>query len=230
MPVSAADHSWVGVLRAAPACIKWPTLAAALRAQQVPVCDGWCPGWIEDVRGYDQIYPAADGRSLWVNYGCWFYMSHNASAYSGAVVNVGRSLRVRTRCEVNRAFGLPVRENKQCADNPGDKLWCHFARLRGLDSIQILYSTYAGARGKKPGFSELVVCSDECGQQTFNDSACVPVARAVARDGDSQPRPCHCPAGRTVLSCNARTPLLDGSVLLARKCNWAFRFLDAVPD
>lgn len=62
--IVAADHTWVGVVRAAPSCLKWPTLAAALRAQGAPVCDGYCPGWIDDTKGYESFYPKAMGRSL----------------------------------------------------------------------------------------------------------------------------------------------------------------------
>lgn len=39
-------------------------------------------------------------------------MTYNASAYSGAYINVGRSLRVDTRCDVHRAFGIPVRQRE----------------------------------------------------------------------------------------------------------------------
>ena len=223
------DNSWVGVLRSAPACIKWAPLAAALAKQHVKLSDGWSTGWIMDKRGYDSIMPAANGHSLWVPYGCWFYMTPNASYYSNAWVHVGRSLRVEKRCDVHQVFGIPQRTS-HCRENPGDKLWCHFARQRGFDSIQVRLSTYAGAHGKKHGFSELVLCTGACATRTFNESACVPAARALVGSGEA--RKCKCPADSTVLACGKHAPRSpsSGERLRARKCATAFKFLDDVPD
>ena len=88
-PRPVADFMWLSVLRTAPS--------------RNGLCDGRCPGYdAKEARkpAYDAIIP---NSSRWarVNYGCWFYTALNASAHSGAFVNVGRSLRLETRCDVH---------------------------------------------------------------------------------------------------------------------------------
>jgi hypothetical protein len=161
----AADHTWVGVVRKAPGCDK------------NQVGDGWSRGWLTDNRNYDElnisaraiaagfIKESASGNRLHIGWGCWFYAMRNASGWSGAYVNVGRSLRVTTRCTANRIlYGIKGSSNALCTSNPGDKLWCTFARARGYDSIQIVRGSlyYGSSRGRRRPWSELVVCSGEC--------------------------------------------------------------------
>jgi hypothetical protein len=191
----AADHTWVGVLRKAPGCDK------------DQVGDGWSRGWLTDNRNYDKlnisaraiaaglIKESASGNRLHIGWGCWFYAMWNALGWRGAYVNVGRSLRVTTRCTVNRIlYGMKGSSDAMCTRNPGDKLWCTFARARGYDSIQIVRgSLYYGSSGRRRPWSELVVCSGECMSRNFADDACVPVARAMSPSSGMEP--CACPAG-----------------------------------
>lgn len=128
----------------------------------------------------------------------------NASGWSGAYVNVGRSLRVNGRCDVHQAlYGSRRSSNALCTTAPGDKYWCTRARALGYDSIQILRGVayYPGSMKRKP-WSELVLCSGECSTRTFSESACVPSARAISADGQVQP--CNCPEGATLISCDGQ--------------------------
>ena len=142
-------------------------------------------------------------------------MAINASAHSGAYVNVGRSLRLRTRCEAHEVlYKSRKSSNALCTDRPGDKLWCTQARAQGYDSIQIQRGTayYPNSR-KRRSWGELIYCGDECAHQTFSESACVPVA--VAKNNT----PCACPQGASQLSCTGErlqgwpsaTPRTSGS-------------------
>ena len=181
------DFMWVSVLRMAPG------------GQGVGHCDGHCHGLTAREASsstYDAIIPNSSRWSK-VNYGCWFYMAINASAHSGAYVNVGRSLRLRTRCEAHEVlYKSRKSSNALCTDRPGDKLWCTQARAQGYDSIQIQRGTayYPNSRKRRP-WGELIYCGDECAHQTFSESACVPVA--VAKNNT----PCACPQGASQLSC-----------------------------
>ena len=181
------DFTWVSVLRMAPGL------------QGVGNCDGHCHGFSKKEAAstiYDAIIP---NSSRWseVNYGCWFYMAENASAYSGAYVNVGRSLRLGGRCDAHAVLYKSRRSsNALCTDTPGDKLWCTLSRAHGYDSIQIQRGTayYPKSRKRKP-WGELIYCGDECARHTFSESACVPFA--VAKNNT----PCACPQGANQLSC-----------------------------
>ena len=67
---------------------------------------------------------------------CWFFLSVS----SGIFVNVGRSLRLAARAGAAGAharFGIPCTSSTHCDKAPGDKLYCHFARAEGFDSVQI---------------------------------------------------------------------------------------------
>ena len=201
-----ADHAWVGVLRMAPGCDN--------------TCDGWCD--VYDGR-YDELNITAraivagvldasvDASRGHVNYGCWFYTMWNASAYSGAFVNVGRSLRVTHRCEVSALlYGTAASANKLCTSGPGDKLWCTFARAHGYDSIQVARGTRYYGRASSPGWhgrtrpwSELVLCSDDCGSRRFSADANVPAARSISST-DGAVRPCESVVGAKELVCDPR--------------------------
>lgn len=180
-----ADFMWVGVLRMAPGTIGH--------------CDGHCPGSVMNEahsRAYDAIIP---NSSKWpkVNYGCWFYTALDASDHSGAFVNVGRSLRLETRCDVHDVlYKSRKASNALCTGSPGDRLWCTLARAQGYDSIQIQKGvSYYDHSAKRRPWGEMIHCGDECARETFSDSACVPVA--VAKNNT----PCRCPPGASQLSC-----------------------------
>ena len=147
------DFMWVSVLRMAPG------------GQGVGHCDGHCHGFTAREASsstYDAIIPNSSRWSK-VNYGCWFYMAISASAHSGAYVNVGRSLRLRTRCEAHEVlYKSRKSSNALCTDRPGDKLWCTQARAQGYDSIQIQRGTaYPKTKRRRP-WGELIYCGDEC--------------------------------------------------------------------
>ena len=196
------DHAWVGVLRMAPAL--QPRVRAADRR---PHCDGRCRGF-GDKQAYERF------ESIWsqlrnanvqntdiVNYGCWFYTAPNASGWSAAYVNVGHSLRLRVRCDANEMlYGSRASANALCSHSPGDKYWCELARMRGYDSIQIQRGTATTPTGRRKPWSELILCTDECARETFSESACVPMARAMSTTGALLP--CNCPSGAQTLSCD----------------------------
>lgn len=176
-------------------------------------CDGFCPGFGDPEGGYDNLgrrIPAvnaslASGKHAPVNYGCWFYTAGNASRWSGAYVNVGRSLRVRSRCDVHALmYGSRSSANPLCTHNPGDKFWCVLARSHGFDSIQILRGTAKASFGKRKPWSELVLCTDECATMLHRNNACVSAARSLSANGTVLP--CDCPSEAQVLSCDASSP------------------------
>ena len=94
----APDHTYIGVLRTAPGCTMWRNRFA---------CDGFCK------------QPGGPGGGDVVErvYGCWFYTAFLAANSSDAVVDVGRSLRVVHRCDVNRLLGLPVQRTDGFCSN-----------------------------------------------------------------------------------------------------------------
>lgn len=190
-PRPVADFMWLSVLRTAPS--------------RNGLCDGRCPGYdAKEARkpAYDAIIP---NSSRWarVNYGCWFYTALNASAHSGAFVNVGRSLRLETRCDVHDVlYKSRQSSNSLCTTNLGDKLWCTLARAQGYDSIQIQRGiSYHNNSMKRRPWGELIHCGEECARQTFSESACVPVAVA-ANNAE-----CRCPSGAGQLSCGGEEQL-----------------------
>ena len=82
------DFAWAGVVRMNPG-------NQEIHPGETRHCDGWCHGFGRDAtdrRSYEHILPNISRGKL--NYGCWFYTAPNASGWSGAYVNVGRSLRV----------------------------------------------------------------------------------------------------------------------------------------
>ena len=125
-------------------------------------------------------------------------MANNASAYSRAYVNVGRSLRLSTRCDVSQVLygSRASRSGALCIDGPGDKLWCTVARSRGYDSIQIARGTsYVPHTRRRKPWGELVACGEDCATRTYSRSACVPFA--VTDGGGS----CACAHDAQQLSC-----------------------------
>ena len=208
------DYSWVSVVRRAPGC------------QAVSTCEGGpCvgAGGVHSTMGYDEfnitaravskglIPPGTQGNKAKVGYGCWFYTAANATFWTGAAhVNVGRSLRGLTRCQINAFLYGTAKSGERaighCFANPGDKFWCTFARALGYDSIQVAHggATYqAGKRkGRKRPLGELVDCTRPCMEELFTSDACVPVARAVASDGTVGP--CSCAKGQRGLTCDGR--------------------------
>ena len=207
----APDHSWVGVIRMAPSC------------QGTGSKDGLSIGPgpnIKSAPGYDKynvtaraiklglLPPGTKGDSAKVGYGCWFYMAGNATSWTSAKVNVGRSLRVAGHCAVNVAlYGKTHMGDGLCTGNPGDKMWCLFARPLGYDSIQVLHGTsyYHGGprKGKRRPLAELIDCTTPCMEQSYSNDACVPVARGVSPDG-STVAPCTCAKGQKGLTCDGR--------------------------
>ena len=194
-----ADHAYVGVIRMSP----------GLQVGTSSHCDGLCEGH-GDTRGYSHLrILLKNGSTMFgtsgtpVNYGCWFFTASNASGFSGAYVNVGKSLRVNTRCDAHEIlYGSRSSGNALCTYSPGDRYWCTMARDKGFDSIQIRrgISYYPGSRKRKP-WSELVVCTDECARWTYRHTACVPIARAID-ERTSEVKSCDCPANASLLSCD----------------------------
>lgn len=108
---------------------------------------------------------------------------------------------MNARCDVHEIlYGARASANALCTNNPGDKYWCEFARARGYDSIQIKRGTATTPTMKRKPWSELIMCAGECERETFSESACVPIARAITAAGEV--RPCDCPAGAETLSCD----------------------------
>ena len=211
------DHAWVGVLRMAPA-LQLPLFGP--RPNHSLGCDGLCPGF-GDWRGYEQLTRERnESATASVNYGCWFFLAGNASGWSNAYVNVGRSLRMDSRCDTHGfLYGSRKSANALCTHSPGDKYWCEIARARGYDSIQIRRGSAInmGMSRRKP-WSELIVCTEQCATQRFSESACVPVARAITAAGHV--RPCDCPAGAQLLSCDGKErplPRIDNKSADARR-------------
>ena len=113
-----ADYAYVGVIRMSP----------GLQADKGSHCDGLCQGH-GDTKGYSHLRlpPEAGGdqsaaspaRSIThrnpVNYGCWFFTSNNASGFSGAYVNVGRSLRVHALRRPRSPLRQPFEPRMRCA-------------------------------------------------------------------------------------------------------------------
>lgn len=110
----------------------------------------------------------------------------------GAAVNVGKSLRVKTRGEVAKTLGLPCGHYPWCSGDksPQDKMWCTKAQELGYDSIQIQNSGHAQ--------SELLVCKG-CGEAALN-GACPPLE---LRRGswDTTKSPCECSDAGDNLNC-----------------------------
>ena len=137
-------------------------------------------------------------------------MTAGATVWTGARVNVGRSLRISTHCEVNSALGGPRKHTGKgaacSAAAGGDRLWCAHARLLGYESIQISHGNAkylsGDRRGRKRPIGELVHCSTPCMEMTFSEDACVPVARYVSSDGTVHP--CACAKGHKGLTCDGR--------------------------
>ena len=215
----APDHAWIGVLRTAPACSRHHNHFA---------CDGFCrqPG-APGMEGDEEKMAIRDRL-----YGCWFYTVWNASYASAAYVNVGKSLRVYSRCTVSRVLGMDVK-NRSAHDalcQHEDRLWCERARARGFDSIQILRGTYYAANNARRSFGELVLCTGACASRVFAPTACVPAARHITENGEV--RACDCPEGAISLSCDGvpRVPHAAGNESFEKGCASAFRWLDERPD
>jgi len=131
------------------------------------------------------------------NYGCWFYPARG----SGIFVNVGNSLRTRSKLEAAAQLGTP----------PHDEFLPNATRARGFDSLQILHGgpQYGGSNFRyhestMPTF-ELVLTFPGCvtlgswKKWTNLTGPCVPVA---TRSGWNASRPCHCdPAASPLLNC-----------------------------
>lgn len=127
--------------------------------------------------------------------GCWFF----AAAGSGVFINIGRSLRYRTRQAAAKALGPP--------DPVGakrDGTWCTTARARGYDSVQVqtdlpgstfMYVKHASRQTR--ALVELVVCHDDCATKPACD-ACPPME---LRTGVSASRPCACEHGMGFIQC-----------------------------
>ena len=159
------DHSWVGVMRMAPVC-QGNGSADGLSIGPGPNLK-WTPGYDEfniTARAIKLgLLPAGTrGNTAKVGYGCWFYMSGEATKWTSTKVNVGRSLRAAGHCSLNAAlYGTTLRAHLHdglCTDHPGDKMWCLFARRLGYGGMMFpcesAYSGYevqgtAGSPGKE---------------------------------------------------------------------------------
>ena len=184
------DHGWTGVIR------------NASQMQSPTNCDGMCTGFGDEPQKYRKAYAALLKQSveepLPSTYGVWFYIHSRAVNESNAVVNVGRSFRSPSRCDVSRHFyNTSLSANALCTHNPGDALWCHFARLHGYDSIQVQRGTaYYPHSRRRMHWSELVLCTADAVNTRFSASACVPFARAATTG-----TPCACHENASWLKC-----------------------------
>ena len=237
----AADHSLVQVARIEPGCFVVPPMlgcrgmapfncAAENASERLTHSEGLSTGWFRDhgQTAYSFHKAAASSHAI-VPYGCWFFRSST----SGVFANVLRSLRVRTRCEVNVALGIPMPwsadnashrrqmtspnatdaagRNEFCdAEPPIDKLWCTFAMKRGFDSIQI-----AGPRPGQKG--EVVLCYGGCVRQR-EDSACpaVPLYSSAHSDSEKNASAMWSSYGRAdTCACTDRSSVLNCGGLVA---------------
>ena len=184
----AADDSWTEVLRVSAGCIM--NGDQPLRySDGEQFTEGKNRGWPGDAgkAAYSFHPPAASHRGRWP-YGCWFYLVRGA----GIFVNVGRSLRALTRRDVHRQLGIPCeeREDPYCTRPPGDKLYCHLARQRGFDSIQIAQAHF----NARP---EMIVCQGKCATTAVR-TACPPVP---LRSHGGGRRPCKCDKRSALMNC-----------------------------
>lgn len=108
---------------------------------------------------YAKIEPRAVDAKQKFPLGCWFYLAPSAS---GIWVNVGKSLRVRTRKDAHEALGIPCHDQSVCNDRfaPAEKLYCTRAMAMGYDSIQIIEARNDG--GISPPQPNLIMCSGAC--------------------------------------------------------------------
>tara|TARA_B110001452_G_scaffold265972_1_gene271740 strand:- start:1052 stop:1792 length:741 start_codon:yes stop_codon:yes gene_type:complete len=191
----AADNTWTSVLRVSSSCIMDGNHQLQYSDGE-PFTEGKNRGWPGDAgKAAYSFYPtAASHRSRWP-YGCWFYLVRSA----GVFVNVGHSLRAATRRDVHRQLGIPCAEQEDpyCTRPPGDKLYCHLARERGYDSIQIASSHF----NRRP---EMIVCTGKCGATAVR-TACPPVPLRSPRElvSGSLParRACKCDKRSALMNC-----------------------------
>lgn len=106
-------------------------------------------------------------------------------------------------------YGSRASANALCTHGPGDKYWCERARALGYDSIQVRRGSAIAFGKKRKPWSELIVCTEQCGNRMYRDSACVPVARTIGKSGVVSA--CDCPHGAPLLSCDGvrRKPSAD---------------------
>jgi hypothetical protein len=93
---------------------------------------------------------------------------------------------------VHRQLGIPCeeREDPYCTRPPGDKLYCHLARQRGFDSIQIAQAHF----NFRP---EMIVCQGKCATAAVR-TACPPIPLRSHTNGR---RPCKCDKRSALMNC-----------------------------
>ena len=96
------------------------------------------------------------------------------------------------RRDVHRQLGIPCeeREDPYCTRPPGDKLYCHLARQRGFDSIQIAQAHF----NFRP---EMIVCHGKCATAAVRP-ACPPIHLRSHANGR---RPCKCDKRSALMNC-----------------------------
>ena len=96
------------------------------------------------------------------------------------------------RRDVHRQLGIPCeeREDPYCTRPPGDKLYCHLARQRGFDSIQIAQAHF----NFRP---EMIVCHGKCATAAVR-TACPPIPLRSHANGR---RPCKCDKRSALMNC-----------------------------
>lgn len=209
----APDKSWIEVVRfSTSGCLSRPGLlpswskiidACGVRGGEMRFSEGLSVGWPMDCgSGYAGVdatavaCPCNSTAPMLRNYGCWFYRSHG----SGVAINVGRSLRARTRAGVAKRLGLPCGRPPLC--NTGfteqDKLWCTRARALGYDTIQV-------AKSHIDSFSEVIHCAGGCATQPVA-GACPPVPLRTAAGGA-----CACSDAIDILNCGPDAPPMSAA-------------------
>ena len=93
---------------------------------------------------------------------------------------------------MHRQLGIPCeeREDPYCTRPPGDKLYCHLARQRGFDSIQIAQAHF----NFRP---EMIVCQGKCATAAVR-TACPPIPLRSHTNGR---RPCKCDKRSALMNC-----------------------------
>jgi hypothetical protein len=165
-------------------------------------------GWEE---GYSAGNPVFKHER--VPYGCWFIRAPG----SGIYIDVGVSLRAKTRAEASRALGISDPSYLIDDDNRNsDLLWCTYAARKGYTTIQIEW-----AHGR---FSEIAYCAGRCTTDPI-EGACLDIP-TYDRFGER----CHCDDLFDVLNCNDDVPKVQKHTTRYHQVDDVIRRICSKPD
>ena len=172
------DYGWVEISRIRPDCfISRIFHEGNVHKMNYPVnyTDGLARGF--------PLFATFRGRN--VAYGCWFYRLTG----SGVFVNVGRTLKMKKRGELNRFLNLNCTEpfsSKLNDTGCNDYYWCTEALSKGYDSIQLSH------------WREIIICNNKCSTEPVS-TTCPPIE---LRGGLNATKSCYCNNDYTFINCN----------------------------